>query len=122
MKGENLFLLILGIVAAGYVLYEGIFLILEHEKTSPAQATICEIREEGHSRWRRKYARFRYMTEQGMKESENMIQVSLGAYQGREQKVRFFLKSPRVVSVHSARHLLWGAAIAVLFISLAFLL
>lgn len=122
MKGENLFLLVLGIVAAGYVLYEGMFLALEYSQTSPAQATVCEIREEGPARWRRKYARFRYMTEQGMKESENMVPVSLGAYRGAKRNVRYFLAHPRLVSLHSVRRLLWGVGAAIVLVSFSFLL
>ena len=121
MERENLFLLMLGIAAAGYALYEGIFLLWEYARTSPAEASVCEVREEGRAKWLRKYAILRYMTKQGMRESENMIPISLGAYMGMKRKIRYFVEQPRIVSAHSVRHLLWGTVIPLVFFCLSLL-
>ena len=121
MGREKLFFFVLGIVAAGYVLYEGMFLVREYTKTLPAEGTVCEIREEGHSRWRRKYVRFRCRTDQGTRESENIIPISLSAYTGMKRKIRYFAEQPRIVSAHSVRHLVWGTAFALAFLTLSFL-
>ena len=60
MNGEKLFIYIISVVAALFVLYEGITLILINGKTTRVQGTAIDVETINIGRGKNKTARFTY--------------------------------------------------------------
>ena len=119
MKGETVFLYIISGLAALFVLYEGITLIIINDKTAHIQGKAIDVKTINTGRGKSKTARFTYTVNDIIYSSNNRINVPLYVENGTQLDIQYFLHNPNHISSHSVKRLIVGIGVAVLFFILA---
>ena len=119
MSGERQFLYIIVVLAALFVLYEGISLIAVNGKTARILGETIDVKTINTGRGKNKTARFTYRVNNQTYRSFNRLNVPLHTENGTKLYIKYFLDDPSHISTHSIKRLVIGIAVTILFFILA---